>query len=139
MDGQWSFLSALAVGGTAIIAAQMSLTQFLGWLHDHDAHHCALPEPILKRVPQVPEDADLPDKYVNAFGWRPLARAAAEARFDLIVRDSFGMTEAGSAVIGPMAAGLKLQRNTCGLAAPGARRGWWTKTAKNARRAWQAN
>ncbi len=31
MDGQWSFLSAMAIGGTAIVASKMSLTKYLGW------------------------------------------------------------------------------------------------------------
>lgn len=118
MDGQWSFLSAMAIGGKAIIATKMSLTKFLGWLHEHQAHYCVLPEPILKTVPPAPEDANVPLNYVHAFGWRPSARAEAEARFNLVARDSFGMTEVGPAIICPNAAGEKLKTNTCGLAAP---------------------
>ncbi|SLN71484.1 putative sulfoacetate--CoA ligase [Falsiruegeria litorea R37] len=118
MDGQWSFLSAMAIGGKAIIASKMSLTKFLGWLHEHEAHYCVLPEPILKAVPPAPEDANIPLNYVHAFGWRPSARAEAEARFNLVARDSFGMTEVGPAIICPQAAGEKLETNTCGLAAP---------------------
>ncbi|SPJ29900.1 class I adenylate-forming enzyme family protein [Falsiruegeria mediterranea] len=118
MDGQWSFLSAMAIGGKAIIASKMSLTKFLGWLHENQAHYCVLPEPILKTVPPAPEDANIPLNYVHAFGWRPSARAEAEARFNLVARDSFGMTEVGPAIICPHAAGEKLETNTCGLAAP---------------------
>lgn len=117
MDGQWSFLSAMAVGGTAIIASKMSLTKFLGWMHEHEAHYCVLPEPILKTVPPAPEDAKIPLKFVHAFGWRPSARAEAEARFNVVARDGFGMTEVGPAIICPRNAGEKLNVNTCGLAA----------------------
>ncbi|MBT3143205.1 long-chain fatty acid--CoA ligase [Phaeobacter gallaeciensis] len=118
MDGQWSFLSAMATGGTAIIASKMSLTKFLGWMHEQDAHYCVLPEPILKAVPPTTEDAKIPLKFVHAFGWRPSARAEAEARFTLVARDSFGMTEVGPAIICPEASGEKLEQNTCGVAAP---------------------
>lgn len=118
MDGQWSFLSAMAVGGTAIIASKMSLGMFLGWIHEHHAHYCVLPEPLLKAVPPTPEDAQTPLKFVHAFGWRPSARAEAEARFNLVARDGFGMTEVGPATICPRSAGEKLARNTCGVAAP---------------------
>ncbi|MGB7336721.1 MAG: class I adenylate-forming enzyme family protein [Salaquimonas sp.] len=118
MDGQWSFLSAMAVGGTAIIASKMSLTSFLDWLREHDAHYCVLPEPILKKLPLAPDDASLPVKFAHTFGWRPSARAEAENRFNLVARDGFGMTEVGPAMICPKAAGKKLELNTCGLAAP---------------------
>ncbi len=56
MDGQWSYLTAMALGGTAFIASQMSLTNFLDWIHEHDAHYCVMPEPILKTVPLSPRD-----------------------------------------------------------------------------------
>jgi long-chain acyl-CoA synthetase/crotonobetaine/carnitine-CoA ligase len=118
MDGQWSFLSAMAIGGTAIVASSMSLSKFLGWLREHEAHYCVLPEPILKAVPPSPDDASIPLKMVHAFGWRPSARAEAEQRFGIVARDSFGMTEVGPAMLCPKDAGDKLERNTCGLAAP---------------------
>lgn len=118
MDGQWSFLSAMAIGGKAIIASQMSLTKFLGWIRENDAHYCVLPQPLMKAVPPSPDDATIPLKYVHAFGWRLSARAEAEERFNLVARDSFGMTEVGPAMICPQDAGEKLELNTCGLATP---------------------
>ena len=118
MDGQWSFLSAMAIGGKAIIASQMSLTKFLGWIRDNEAHYCVLPQPLMKAVPPSPDDATIPLKYVHAFGWRPSARAEAEDRFNLVARDSFGMTEVGPAMICPQDAQEKLEQNTCGLATP---------------------
>lgn len=117
MDGQWSYLTAMALGGTAFIAQQMSLTHFLGWIHDLDAHYCVLPEPILKTVAPSPRDRELPIRFAHTFGWRPSARAEAEARFGIVARDSFGMTEVGPAMICPREAGEKLELNTCGLAA----------------------
>lgn len=117
MDGQWSFLTAMALGGTAFIAEKMSLTNFLDWIHDLDAHYCVLPEPILKTVAPSPRDRDLPIRFAHTFGWRPSARAEAEERFGIVARDSFGMTEVGPAMICPRAAGKKLEQSTCGLAA----------------------
>ncbi|SHI69587.1 AMP-binding enzyme C-terminal domain-containing protein [Shimia gijangensis] len=96
----------------------MSLTKFLGWIHEHDAHYCVMPEPILKKIPASPDDAGIPLKNVHAFGWRPSARAEAEARFNLVARDGFGMTEVGPAIICPKEAGDKLAVNTCGVVAP---------------------
>lgn len=117
MDGQWSYLTAMALGGTAFIASQMSLTNFLDWIHEHDAHYCVMPEPILKTVPLSPRDRDLPIRFAHTFGWRPSARAEAEERFGIVARDSFGMTEVGPAMICPRDAAEKLELNTCGLAA----------------------
>lgn len=117
MDGQWSYLTAMALGGTAFIASQMSLTNFLDWIHDLDAHYCVMPEPILKTVAPSPRDRDLPIRFAHTFGWRPSARAEAEERFGIVARDSFGMTEVGPAMICPRDAGSKLELNTCGLAA----------------------
>ena len=118
MDGQWLMLAAMKVGGTAFLPSKMSLTRFLGWVHDTGAQYCVLPEPILKSAPPEPRDKDIPLKYVNAFGWRPSARAEAEARFNLIARDSFGMTEVGAAILCPDMAGDRLETNICGLAGP---------------------
>ena len=118
MDGQWSFLSAMAIGGTAIIASRMSLTHFLSWIRETDAHYCVLPRPLMKKVPPGPDDATIPLKYVHAFGWPPSARVEAEERFNLVARDSFGMTEVGPAIICPHDSREKLNRNTCGIAAP---------------------
>lgn len=118
MDGQWSFLSAMAIGGVAIVASSMSLSKFIGWIHENGAHYCVLPEPILKAVPPSPDDRAIPLKMVHAFGWRPSAREEAERRFDIVARDSFGMTEVGPAMVCPRAAGDKLGSNTCGVAAP---------------------
>jgi acyl-CoA synthetase (AMP-forming)/AMP-acid ligase II len=117
MDGQWSYLTAMALGGTAFIASRMSLTNFLDWLHEYDAHYCVLPEPILKTVPPSSRDRDLPVRFAHTFGWRPSARAEAEERFGIVARDSFGMTEVGPAMICPRNAGEKLRGNTCGVAA----------------------
>ena len=118
MDGQWSFLSAMVLGGRAIIASKMSLTKYLGWLHEHDADFCVLPEPVLKTVPPMAKDAELPVKFAFTFGWRPSARAEAEERFNLVARDGFGMTEVGTALSCPRAAGDKLAVNTVGLPSP---------------------
>ncbi len=118
MDGQWLLLACLHTGGTAFLPDKMSLSRFLGWVHATGAEYCVLPEPILKAAPPDARDQDIALKYVNAFGWRPTARAEAEARFNLIARDSFGMTEVGAAILLPDAAGDKLDQNTCGLAGP---------------------
>ncbi|MTI17484.1 long-chain fatty acid--CoA ligase [Rhodobacteraceae bacterium RKSG542] len=118
MDGQWSFLSSMAIGGTAIIAKKMSLTKFLDWIRENNAHYCVLPEPLLKAVPPSEGDRDIPLKFVHCFGWRPATRAAAEERFNLVARDSFGMTEVGPAIICPHNSAEKLELNTCGIAAP---------------------
>lgn len=118
MDGQWSFLSAMAIGGKAIIATKMGLTNFLTWIRETDAHYCVLPQPLMKKVPPSSDDATIPLKYVHAFGWRPSARLEAEKRFNLVARDSFGMTEVGPAIICPKDSREKLERNTCGIVAP---------------------
>ncbi|UYV38119.1 acyl--CoA ligase [Rhodobacteraceae bacterium D3-12] len=119
MDGQWTLLAAMEMGGTAVVASKMSLSKFLDWIGDNQIDYCMMPEPIMKLVEARPEDRDLPLKYIQTFGWRPSARAEAEVRFDAICRDAFGMTEVGLAMICPEASGEKLEQNICGVVAPG--------------------
>lgn len=119
MDGQWTLLAAMEMGGTAVVASKMSLSRFLDWVRDNQIDYCMMPEPIMKLVEARPEDRELPLKYIQTFGWRPSARAEAEKRFGAICRDAFGMTEVGLAMLCPEASGEKLNQNTCGVVAPG--------------------
>jgi long-chain acyl-CoA synthetase/crotonobetaine/carnitine-CoA ligase len=118
MDGQWLFLASMINGGTAFLPSKMSLSKFFNWIWQYEIEYTVLPEPVMSAHPTDEKDAEIPLKLVSAFGWRPAARAEAEKRFNLVARDSFGMTEVGAALICPKDAGDKLLTNTCGLAAP---------------------
>ena len=118
MDGQWLFLASMINGGTAFLPSKMSLTKFFSWIWQYQIEYTVLPEPVMSAHCVDEKDTEIPLKLVSAFGWRPAARAEAEERFNLVARDSFGMTEVGAAIICPKEAGDKLLSNTCGLAAP---------------------
>lgn len=118
MDGQWQILAALNVGATSLVASRMSLKHFLTWIDTYEIDYCIFPEPLMKAVPERPQDRDSSLKYVMAFGWRPEAAREMEQRFNCIARDGFGMTEVGGALFVPDNAGSKLEKNICGIAGP---------------------
>ncbi len=118
MDGQWPMLLTFRLGGTAYIASRMSLSHFLDWIRDYEIHFCAFPEPLLKKAPPSPEDADTSLVQVNAFGWRGAAIEEFERRFGATARDAFGMTEIGVGTAMPKAATHMATAGSCGLPGP---------------------
>ncbi|MZR31541.1 AMP-binding protein [Sneathiella sp. DP05] len=118
MDGQWQFLMTMCLGGTAHIASRMSLTNFFDWLIDFEIEYCAFPEPALARFPPSEKDKLIKLKYVNAFGWRGDANIEIEKRFNLVARNTFGMTEIGSGISLPAEATHMAGSEACGLPSP---------------------
>jgi long-chain acyl-CoA synthetase/crotonobetaine/carnitine-CoA ligase len=118
MDPMWQFLMTLTLGGTAIVARKMSLSLFYNWLKDFEIQCCIFPEPALKRSSPDVADGQLSLQLVHIFGWREEARREIERRFNAIARESYGMTEVGSALMMPISAGEMVYERTCGLAAP---------------------
>ncbi|MFT4067383.1 class I adenylate-forming enzyme family protein [Paraburkholderia sp.] len=118
MDPMWQFLMTLKLGGTAYIAERMSLTRFMSWLIDYRIHYCIFPEPALSQHPRGPRDADVCLKYISIYGWTRPAREEVQARFNVIAREGFGMTEIGTGALVPAWACGKALERTCGLPAP---------------------
>lgn len=118
MDPQWQLLMTMQLGGTAYIARRMSLTRFFDWARDLEINYTYFPEAALKALPPSAADAKMSLRYINAFGWSPASVKEAEERFGVVARDSFGMTEIGAGMMVPVAATHKLDKRTCGIAAP---------------------
>ena len=118
MDAQYQFLMTLKVGGTAYVARRMSLTRFMDWLIEFSIEYCAFPEPALGRIPVSDRDRETSLKFVNAFGWRGDANAEVERRFNLVARNSFGMTEIGGGIALPPEAVHMVDSESCGLPMP---------------------
>lgn len=118
MDPQWQLMMTMQMGGTAYIARRMSLTRFFDWVRDLEINYTYFPEAALKALPRSEADGQMSLRYINAFGWSPASVREAEERFGVIARDSFGMTEIGAGMLLPAAATHKLDKRTCGIAAP---------------------
>lgn len=117
MDPQWLLLMAMQLRGTVFVAAKASGTQFLDWIRRFDIEYCIFPQIVLKQPPR-PDDATLPLKIASVFGLRKDMHAELEARFGVIARESFGMTEVGSALYTPYGAASMVGSGTCGIASP---------------------
>ena len=118
MDPQWQLLMTMQLGGTAYVARRMSLTRFFDWARDLAINYTYFPEAALKTLPPSDRDRQMSLRYINAFGWSPASVKEAEERFGVIARDSFGMTEIGAGMLVPVGATHKLDKRTCGVAAP---------------------
>ena len=118
MDPQWQLLMTMQLGGTAYVARRMSLTRFFDWARELQINYTYFPEAALKTLPPSDRDKEMSLRYINAFGWSPASVREAEERFGVIARDSFGMTEIGAGMLVPVSATHKLDKRTCGVAAP---------------------
>ena len=118
MDPQWQLLMTMQLGGTAYVARRMSLSRFFDWARDLQINYTYFPEAALKTLPPSDRDKEMSLRYINAFGWSPASGREAEERFGVIARDSFGMTEIGAGMLVPVSATHKLDKRTCGVAAP---------------------
>lgn len=118
MDPQWQTLMTMALGGTAHVARKMQLGRFMDWLIDYEIEYCAFPEPALKRFPPSERDGQTKLRYINAFGWSGPANEEVERRFDVVARNTFGMTEIGSGLSVPPEATHMTGSQSCGVPSP---------------------
>jgi len=117
MDPQWLLLMAMRLKGTLFVAAKASGTNFLDWVRRYGIEYCIFPQIVLKQPPR-PDDRDIPLKMVSVFGLRKNMHAELEERFNVVARESFGMTEVGSALFTPYGATSMVGSGTCGIASP---------------------
>lgn len=118
MDPQWQLLMTMQLGGTAYIAKRLSLSRFFDWVREFEINYTSFSEVALKALPPSPADKQMALRYINAWGWAPASVKEAEERFNVIARDSFGMTEIGAGILMPVSATHKLDKRTCGVPAP---------------------
>jgi acyl-CoA synthetase (AMP-forming)/AMP-acid ligase II len=117
MDPQWLLLMAFYHRGTLFAARRQSASRFMDWVRTHRIQFCLFPE-VVAQQPPSPQDRDNEIVRVNVYGMRKDIQEAVEERFDMIVREAFGMTEIGSGLFMPIEATDMVGSGSCGMPAP---------------------
>ena len=82
--------------------ARPSISKFLGWVQRYEIDYCAFPVPALHVMDDFPPEMGKSLKWVHAWYFHGDARERIEARFGVVARDSFGMTENGLVLYVPV-------------------------------------
>jgi crotonobetaine/carnitine-CoA ligase len=89
----------------------------MDWVRRYAIHYCLFPE-IVYQNPEEPADGDNSLKRVSIFGFDKARHRDLERRYNMIARESFGMTEVGSALFTPREATHMVGSGTCGIPSP---------------------
>jgi crotonobetaine/carnitine-CoA ligase len=117
MDPQWLLLMAFHQRATLFVARRQSPSRFMQWVREHRINFCLLPFLVYKQPP-TPQDRDNELLRCNVYGMPKGIHAAIEERFDLIAREAFGMTEAGTCLFMPIEATDMVGSGSCGKPGP---------------------
>ncbi|MFD2131964.1 AMP-binding protein [Pseudogracilibacillus auburnensis] len=118
MEAQVELMMAIFQEGTVYVPKQASLTKFIDWIRTYNIHYCAFPEPIMKSIPETPLDRENSLRFISAYLYKGQAHIDLEKRFNVVGRDSFGMTEIGLGTHMPEDATHMVGSGSCGLPAP---------------------
>ncbi len=117
MDPQWQLLMSFHQRATLFVAQRQSPSRFMGWIRTHKINFCLFPYLVFKQPPSA-EDPSNDLIRCNVYGVPKGIHAAIEDRFDLIAREAFGMTEAGSCLFMPIGATEMVGSGSCGRPGP---------------------
>jgi acyl-CoA synthetase (AMP-forming)/AMP-acid ligase II len=117
MDPQWLLMMTFYQRGTLFVAAKQSVSRFMGWVRTYGINFCLFPYLIFKQ-PETPDDGRNDVVRANVYGVPREIHALIEQRFDLVLREAFGMTEVGSAMFMPIEATDMVGSGACGLPSP---------------------
>ncbi|MEO4000354.1 AMP-binding protein [Mesorhizobium sp. CAU 1732] len=117
MDPQWLTLMAMRAGGQIFVARRASSSRFMDWVRDYDIHYCLFPE-IVYQLPESERDGQNSLKRISIFGFDKERHADLERRYNTVARESFGMTEVGSALFLPREATHMVGSGSCGRPSP---------------------
>ncbi|HEY8015588.1 MAG TPA: class I adenylate-forming enzyme family protein, partial [Dongiaceae bacterium] len=117
MDPQWLLVMTIYLRGTLFVARRQSTSRFMDWVRKLKIEFCLLPWVVHKQPPHE-LDAQNDVKRANVYGVPPELHGALEARFNLIAREAFGMTEVGPAAFMPIEAADMVGSGSCGRAGP---------------------
>lgn len=117
MDPQWLTLMAMRAGGQIFVARRASSTRFMDWVRDYDIHYCLFPEIVYQQPPNA-LDGQNSLRRVSIFGFDKERHADLEKRYNTVARESFGMTEVGSALFLPREATHMVGSGSCGRPSP---------------------
>lgn len=113
MDPQWMTLLAAYQRGTLHAVLKPSGSRFMERARRFDIHFCIFPAAVYKQPPRD-DDGDNAIRRANIYGIGPSIHADIQARFNLIAREAFGMTEIGTALFVPIEDTETVGRGTCG-------------------------
>jgi len=117
MDPQWLLLMTFYHRATLFVAAKQSVSRFMGWVRTYGINFCLFPYLIFKQ-PETADDGRNEIVRANVYGVPREIHALIEERFDLVLREAFGMTEVGSAMFMPIEATDMVGSGACGLPSP---------------------
>ena len=116
-DDQWMVIMGLYSGITVHVSEGMSVSRFLDWIEDHEIELAYFPTPILETPPSSRETATSLKKFIG-FALNAELTHLVEERFNVLTRDSFGMTEVGVGLLVPDTVNSDAALDSCGLPAP---------------------
>ena len=116
-DDQWMVIMGLYSGITVHLSEGMSVSRFLNWVEDHEIELAYFPTPILETPPSSRETATSLKKFIG-FALNAELTHLVEERFNVLTRDSFGMTEVGVGLLVPDTVNSDAALDSCGLPAP---------------------
>lgn len=117
MDPQWLLLMTFYHRATLFVARRQSPSRFMQWVREYRINFCLLPYLVLKQ-PVAPDERDHELVRCNVYGIPKNIHAELEERFDLIAREAFGMTEAGTCLFMPIQATDMIGSGSCGKPGP---------------------
>ncbi|MGE0715577.1 MAG: class I adenylate-forming enzyme family protein [Alphaproteobacteria bacterium] len=117
MDPQWALTMAFNLRATLFVARRQSASRFMGWVRQHRIQFALFPPIVLKQPPDS-RDADNEIVRVNVYGLPRHEHAELEARYDMVAREAYGMTEIGSGMFMPIEAVDMVGSGSCGVPSP---------------------
>ncbi|MFT4015092.1 MAG: class I adenylate-forming enzyme family protein [Paracoccus sp. (in: a-proteobacteria)] len=114
MGGQWRVAMAMYIGATLCVAQKPTLNRYVQRLVENDINMCAVSSQTAK-LPEHPDYAKLNLAWVTASGLPKQMHAPLEARLHAPVREIYGMTEIGSAIVMPVGVTGMVGSGSCGL------------------------
>ncbi len=103
MDPQWELTTCLTAGSTMILAREYSATRYMNLVRKYKVTvSWALMPAWIYKQPESPLDKDHNLRFVLVDGIPPQLHKKFEERFNVIVREAYGMTEIGVGTIVPL-------------------------------------
>jgi len=117
MGPLWRFAFACYVGAGLCVSPRASLTRFMNRWKKNDIDFAWIDNAMAMTTPGG-ADAVNRLKVLGTSGINPLLHAATEKRFNTLVREHYGMTEIGLAIVVPENATDLVGSGSCGVVAP---------------------
>jgi carnitine-CoA ligase len=116
-DDQYMVIMGLYSGMSVHVSGGMSVSRFLGWIESFQIELAYFPTPLLE-TPPSPRDSATSLKKFMGFALNAEMTRLVEERFNVLTRDSFGMTEVGVGLLVPDTVNSDEALDSCGLPAP---------------------